>query len=62
MPKIFVLLIAICGLSGCSLNSPGEFQSTYCKVEKRITWSQQDTDQTIGEVKSHNAVYHSICG
>jgi hypothetical protein len=63
--NIFVTMIVICvttSLAGCAVNTPGLFQSTYCAVEKPISWSQHDTDKSIAGIKEHNAVYDSICG
>lgn len=46
-------------ISGCARMSPAAL--VYCEVEQPITWSSKDTDRTIAEVKSHNAVYKSLC-
>jgi hypothetical protein len=34
----------------------------FCKIAKPISWSKSDTDQTILEVKEHNAVGKALCG
>lgn len=60
--KIFAAMMAIVGissLSGCVPNMTAAY--VYCEVEAPITWSTKDTDQTIAEVKSHNAVFKSLC-
>ena len=33
-----------------------------CTGFRKISWSSKDTDQTILEVKEHNAAYKAICG
>jgi hypothetical protein len=37
-------------------------RSSICAAFKPITWSVNDTDQTIAQVKRHNRVYQSFCG
>lgn len=60
--KIFALLILTCAtISGCTWSPPGDFERTYCRVDNAISWSKRDTDQTIREVKDHNAVHDNIC-
>lgn len=34
---------------------------TFCAIAQPITWSTRDTDQTIREVKSHNATGVALC-
>lgn len=36
--------------------------SAACLSFHPIRWSSQDTDQTILEVKEHNAVWRALCG
>lgn len=60
--KICAVMTAIVGISalaGCSTNLRAAY--VYCQVEQPISWSTKDTDQTISEVKQHNAVYKSLC-
>jgi hypothetical protein len=49
-------------LGGCALSGPGTFVSTYCSIDKPISWSKKDTDKSIAEIKEHNAVHDSVCG
>lgn len=51
---------AISALAGCAM-APLPASMVYCKIEKPISWSTKDTDQTIREVKEHNAVFSSLC-
>ena len=37
-------------------------QTTACRVFKELSWSSRDTDQTIKEIKIHNAKYAAVCG
>lgn len=32
-----------------------------CKSFRAITWDPKDTDQTIVQVKQHNAAYDALC-
>lgn len=47
-------------LAGCA-TAPMPGAVVYCQIEKPISWSKKDTDQTIREVKGHNAVYKALC-
>lgn len=56
-------------LSGCATttgsgatSTPPPAAETYCQIAKPITWSSRDTDDTIRQVKEHNAVYLRLCG
>jgi hypothetical protein len=56
-----------CGMlaTGCATTTdtvaiePGA--DTFCRIARPITWSVSDTDQTIREVKEHNAAYDRLC-
>ena len=52
--------------SGCAtmtdLSAPTEAHASFCAVAKPILWSARDTDETIAEVKEHNAVGAVLCG
>lgn len=41
---------------------PEPVQSSYCLVAKPIYWSAKDTDDTIRQIKEHNAVWKELCG
>ncbi len=49
-------------VAGCATSPLVGGPNTFCKIAEPITWSSRDTDETIGEVKSHNAVGKAICG
>lgn len=34
---------------------------TLCEATQPIRWSRSDTDETIIQVKAHNAVWKSLC-
>jgi hypothetical protein len=34
---------------------------TACLSFEPITWSQKDTDETVRQVKAHNAVWKALC-
>lgn len=64
MPLALLLTLAT-PLAGCAttmgFSVPIKFVDTSCKAFKPISWSKKDTDQTIREVKSHNAAYKALC-
>lgn len=41
--------------------NPTRYLDTSCEAFKPITWSSQDTDQTIREIKAHNAAIKALC-
>lgn len=49
-------------LAGCATMMGTRATDTSCKAFVPISWSKKDTDQTIREVKSHNAAYKALCG
>lgn len=57
-------------LTGCALltSLSGPKKPTYdprplmCQVFVPIHWSPKDTDDTIKEIKAHNAVWLDVCG
>lgn len=60
------LLLPVIGLislllTGCVSTTGSGGTKTVCLATKPITWSKQDTDQTIKEVKAHNAAWKAVC-
>lgn len=68
--RICVLMMAIAGISGCA-TSPSFINYGLCDdprtaekgdgMLRPISWSKSDTDETIGEVKAHNATVDAVC-
>lgn len=60
---LFVTLtLSACGhLTGSVGTEPVRGAETFCAIAQPITWSARDTDQTIREVKSHNATGVALC-
>lgn len=52
------LAIATCGQTTAS----GVTSNAACILFQPISWSGKDTDETIRQVKGHNAVYVASCG
>lgn len=47
-------------LSGCvGINATAD---NFCNLAEPITWSSEDTRETILEIAEHNKVYDEICG
>ena len=67
-----LLIVSTLILSGCGTTTgsdeikgpppPAAPVNAFCEIAKTISWSTKDTDQTIREVKAHNAVYLALCG
>lgn len=58
--RLPIAFLAMLLLAGCATNRAPV--NTFCLVAKPITWSAKDSDGTIAEVKSHNAVGKELCG
>lgn len=59
------VLTSLLTLNGCATTtgSAGTTDaSVACQSFEPIRWSVQDTDQTISQVKEHNAVWRALCG
>jgi hypothetical protein len=39
-----------------------DFHAAFCDVAKPIYWSAADTDETIAQIKEHDAVGAALCG
>lgn len=59
----FGAVIAAVGVCGCSTPqaSVAPIDRAYCTQFRPIPWSVRDTDQTIKDVKAHNAVFTALC-
>ncbi len=49
-------------LTACAPTTVGGGSGVFCRVARPISWSVADSDQTIREVKAHNAVGRTLCG
>lgn len=61
-PRRLAALPLMLILSACVTTTGSGGTETYCKVVEPIGWSVEDTDETIAQVKSHNAVWVELCG
>jgi hypothetical protein len=59
------LIVVTLTLSGCAtttgISATSAVTSVACRSFQPITWSSRDTDETILEVKAHNAVWSELC-
>lgn len=58
-------LIALLTLTGCvTMTGSAGIDPTLvaCGAFKPIHWSIHDTDDTIRQIKAHNAAYVAVCG
>lgn len=58
--------LASCGtttmdFAATSSSSHALGRAAFCDVARPISWSRNDTDQTILQVKEHNAVGQALC-
>lgn len=59
--KLGLLLIVLSAiLAGCVTTTPTSVNDL-CLIDHPVTWSKSDTDQTIREIKVHNARYRAVC-
>lgn len=60
------LPLMLLGLTSCvhttHSSDPSHVLDVACQAFQPITWSKQDTDDTLRQVKAHNAVYLTLCG
>lgn len=57
------ILTSCAGLTGSGATEPPlPGAESFCAIAKPITWSTRDTDQTVREVKAHNAAGKALCG
>lgn len=57
-----LLISATPMLASCaSRTSIGATSRVFCEAAQPITWSDADSDQTIREIKAHNASYDAVC-
>ena len=62
-PRLLLLALLLSAapiLAGCQTMTAGA--ATECRIFRPITWSRQDTDPTVRQVKSHNAAGKAACG
>ena len=62
------LLAVMLTLSACATTTgssaapePIAGAETFCRVAQPILWDDADTDETIRQVKAHNAVWKRLC-
>lgn len=63
---LLALMLMLLPMTGCTTltgigGTNARYVDTACSAFKAISWSKNDTDQTIREVKSYNAAYDRIC-
>lgn len=57
---MLLALTACATLTGCATMTASG--GTECTRWRPIYWSKSDTDDTIRQVKEHNAVFKKLCG
>lgn len=65
-PVVRLSALLLLTLTSCaSLTSspaPTNVAKEFCLIAQPIMWSPKDTDDTIRQIKSHNAVGKELCG
>ena len=59
--QVVVLPICILMLAGCAIKTRTVVIDTGCTSMQIIRYSKMDSDQTIRDVKAHNAVWRHLC-
>lgn len=59
---LLVLMLMSLPMAGCAtLGSATRYLDTSCEAFRPITYSSQDTSETVSEVRAHNRVYDRLC-
>lgn len=61
MNRYTIALAACLLLPACTTTTVSGVTNTACTTFHPITWSSNDTDMTIRQVKAHNAAWDAIC-
>ena len=56
------LILSALTLAGCATTTGSGGRDVFCAVARPMGWSVADTDETIRQAKSHNAVGRAVCG
>lgn len=56
------ILASCASLTGSAGTDPLPGAGAFCEIARPVTWSSRDTDETILQVKAHNAVGKRLCG
>lgn len=49
-------------LAGCATTTASGGRDVFCGAAAPIRWSAADSDETLRQVKAHNAVGRALCG
>lgn len=69
MMKAIMMMITVMALAGCATNRIGTegIKAFYCGNDAQpgayvpVRWSKSDTDETIAQTKTNNAVWKDTC-
>jgi hypothetical protein len=57
------MLALVLPLAGCgTMTAGGATKAALCEQFAPIKWSDSDTDESLKQIKAHNAVGRAICG
>lgn len=56
------LMLTLASCASQTASNETDAARLFCTVARPITWASADTDQTIREIKAHNAVGARLCG
>jgi hypothetical protein len=56
-----VLLVMLCAMTGCQTMTPIGGTDTSCLAYEPIRYSRQDSAETIGQIRRHNAAFDALC-
>lgn len=66
----FVLLMLLPVPAGCQTTRPStatvaieeSAEGWACLAFRPVSWSSRDTQETVGQIREHNAVWDAVCG
>ena len=61
--RIILALTCAAALSGCATTAPVVVRGdNYCRLASPITWSVDDTQKSVDQIRRHNAKRARVCG
>ena len=59
LPAMLLLTPTVIGLTACGMSSGAT--DSYCLIAKPITYSSQDTAETVKQIETHNSDWACKC-
>lgn len=59
--RLVTMTMVLGAISACTTTASVQTSRVACEAFRPITWSRTDTEETVAEVKGHNAAYMALC-